>query len=258
MALLLLIEDDPAIRSAMARALTERGHAVSSEATGMRGLQHVLDEPPDLVVLDLGLPDVDGLQLLRMLRPVSAVPVIVATARDDDAATVEALDAGADDYVTKPFDMGELLARLRAALRRGPSDSVHSIVVTDHFTVDLAVRQVTVELPAALQAPPDRAAAIHDDAEEPGPEPLGELPPLAPRVGQVQQGFQELPVREAGRSIFHPTRGLRRIPQDGRARSRLRSPASMVRVPSRSAFPPDKSCPARTTKSTRVVPPFHG
>ena len=118
MAVLLLIEDDPRIRTALTRALTDRGHAVSSEPAGMRGLQRVLDDPPDLLVLDLGLPDVDGIQLLRMLRPVSKVPVIVATARDDDAATVAALNAGADDYVVKPFSAEQLDARIRAVLRR--------------------------------------------------------------------------------------------------------------------------------------------
>src|SRR6185295_8779828 len=102
-AVLLLIEDDAKIRTAMMRALTERGNAVASQPTGMAGLRHAIDERPDLVVLDLGLPDLDGASLLRMLRSVSQVPVIVATARDDDRAVVTALDAGADDYVVKPF-----------------------------------------------------------------------------------------------------------------------------------------------------------
>ena len=100
------------------RALTERGHAVASQPTGMAGLRHAIDERPDLVVLDLGLPDLDGASLLRMLRSVSAVPVIVATARDDDRAVVAALDAGADDYVVKPFSADQLDARIRAVLRR--------------------------------------------------------------------------------------------------------------------------------------------
>ena len=117
-AVLLLIEDDAKIRTAMMRALTERGHAVASQPTGMAGLRHAIDERPDLVVLDLGLPDLDGASLLRMLRSVSAVPVIVATARDDDRAVVTALDAGADDYVVKPFSADQLDARIRAVLRR--------------------------------------------------------------------------------------------------------------------------------------------
>jgi DNA-binding response OmpR family regulator len=139
-AVLLLIEDDPRIRSALMRALTERGHAVSAEAAGMPGLQRVLDDPPDLVVLDLGLPDVDGIQLLRMLRPVSAVPVIVATARDDDAATVAALDAGADDYVVKPFSAEQLDARIRAVLRRTAGEDTGSVLEVGDLVVDVRAR----------------------------------------------------------------------------------------------------------------------
>jgi len=139
-ATLLLIEDDPRIRSALMRALTERGHAVSAEAAGMPGLQRVLDDPPDLVVLDLGLPDVDGIQLLRMLRPVSKVPVIVATARDDDAATVAALDAGADDYVVKPFSAEQLDARIRAVLRRTAGEDAVTVLEVGDLVVDLRAR----------------------------------------------------------------------------------------------------------------------
>jgi DNA-binding response OmpR family regulator len=143
-AVLLLVEDDPRIRTALTRALTDRGHAVSSEPAGMRGLQRVLDDPPDLVVLDLGLPDVDGIQLLRMLRPVSKVPVIVATARDDDAALVAALDAGADDYVVKPFSAEQLDARIRAVLRRTVGDDPVTRLEVGDLVVDLRAR--TVEL----------------------------------------------------------------------------------------------------------------
>lgn len=140
MAVVLLIEDDPAIRTALTRALTDRGHVVASEPAAMRGLQHVLDDPPDLVVLDLGLPDVDGLQLLRMLRPVSAVPVIVATARDDDVSTVKALDAGADDYVVKPFSAQALDARIRAVLRRTSPDAPNPRFQVGDLVVDVRAR----------------------------------------------------------------------------------------------------------------------
>ena len=115
---LLLVEDDPGIRSALVRALSERGHGVRTAGTGMQGLQEAVDDRPDLVVLDLGLPDIDGVTLLTMLRAVSTVPVIVATARDDEKETVRALDAGADDYVVKPFQAEQLEARIRAVLRR--------------------------------------------------------------------------------------------------------------------------------------------
>jgi two-component system KDP operon response regulator KdpE len=115
---LLLVEDDAAIRGALIRTLTERGHAVTSMATAMSGLQHLLASPPDLILLDLGLPDVSGYEALRMMRAVSSVPVVVITARDDEADIIRVLDAGADDYVVKPFGPGQIEARIRAVLRR--------------------------------------------------------------------------------------------------------------------------------------------
>jgi DNA-binding response OmpR family regulator len=118
----LLVEDDGRIRTSLVRSLTERGHAVSSAHTAMNGLRQAVDERPDVVVLDLGLPDLDGREVLRMLRAVSRVPVIVATARDDEEEIVRALDAGADDYVIKPFGAAQLDARIRAVLRRAAGE----------------------------------------------------------------------------------------------------------------------------------------
>jgi len=115
---LLLVEDDAATRGALIRALTERGHAVTSMPSAMMALQHVLDTPPDLILLDLGLPDLGGYEALRMMRAVSSVPVVVVTARDDEAEIIRVLDAGADDYVVKPFGAGQIDARIRAVLRR--------------------------------------------------------------------------------------------------------------------------------------------
>ncbi|MFI6884219.1 response regulator transcription factor [Streptosporangium canum] len=129
MAQLLLVEDDAQVRSALTRALTERGHAVTSASAGMPGLTRALEDRPDLVVLDLGLPDLDGCEVLRMLRAVSAVPVIVATARDDEPEIVRALDAGADDYVVKPFSAAHLDARIRAVLRRGRETDAEPVPV---------------------------------------------------------------------------------------------------------------------------------
>jgi DNA-binding response OmpR family regulator len=144
---LLLVEDDPEIRRALIRALTELGHAVTSSGTGLAALQQVLDHRPDLVVLDLGLPDVDGTELLRMLRSVSDVPVVVATARDDEDAIVQALDRGADDYVIKPFGAAQLDARIRAVLRRAqttePVASPSSVVVGE-LRLDPAAREATL------------------------------------------------------------------------------------------------------------------
>jgi two-component system KDP operon response regulator KdpE len=137
---LLIIEDDERIRTALIRALRERGHVVSSAATALEGLRQAVEGRPDLVVLDLGLPDLDGAELLRMLRAVSSVPVVVATARDENDSVVQALDAGADDYVLKPFRADQLEARIRAVLRRaaGPADvgptrlAVGPLVVEPH------------------------------------------------------------------------------------------------------------------------------
>jgi DNA-binding response OmpR family regulator len=143
-AVLLIVEDDLRIRTALTRALTERGHAVSSEPAGLPALQRLVSDPPDLVVLDLGLPDVDGIQLLRMLRPVSSVPVIVATARDDDRATVAALDAGADDYIVKPFSADQLDARIRAVLRRSATPEA-AVMTVGSLTVDVRTRTAVLD-----------------------------------------------------------------------------------------------------------------
>ena len=121
MAQLLVVEDDAAIRGALIRALTERGHAVTSQPSAMTALQHVLDSPPDLILLDLGLPDLGGYEALRMMRAITSVPVVVVTARDDEAEIIRVLDAGADDYVVKPFGAGQIDARIRAVLRRTAS-----------------------------------------------------------------------------------------------------------------------------------------
>ena len=131
MAQLLLVEDDAAIRGALIRALTERGHAVTSMGTAMTALQHLLASPPDLILLDLGLPDVSGYEALRMMRAVSSVPVVVITARDDEADIIRVLDAGADDYVVKPFGPGQIEARIRAILRRAaPGDPATASLLT--------------------------------------------------------------------------------------------------------------------------------
>lgn len=122
MAHVLVIEDDPGIRGAVIRSLTARGHAVDSSTNGLDGLQTILTGDPDVVILDLGLPDVPGERLLGMIRAVSQVPIIVATARDDEGLIVKLLDAGADDYLVKPYSPEQLEARLRAVLRRaGPT-----------------------------------------------------------------------------------------------------------------------------------------
>ena len=141
----LVIDDDPQLLRALRITLRAAGHDVDTAPDGRTALQQAAAVHPDVVVLDLGLPDLDGTEVLAGLRPWYTGPVLVLSARADSQDKVHALDAGADDYVTKPFDMGELLARLRAALRRGPGEAAEPVVTTDHFTVDLADRQVTVD-----------------------------------------------------------------------------------------------------------------
>jgi DNA-binding response OmpR family regulator len=122
MASVLVVEDDPVIRAALIEVLTGHGYAVKTAHQGFEALREVTQCPPDIVVLDLGLPDLDGLDVLRMIRGISRVPVLVATARDDDTETIRLLNAGADDYMVKPFSGGQLAARLAAVLRRsGPA-----------------------------------------------------------------------------------------------------------------------------------------
>ena len=119
---LLLVEDDSRVRAALIRALTDYGHVVTSMSSAMTALQQIHQAPPDLVLLDLGLPDIGGYEALQMMRAISAVPVVVITARDDESEIIRVLNAGADDYVVKPFGGGQIEARIRAVLRRAGSD----------------------------------------------------------------------------------------------------------------------------------------
>jgi two-component system KDP operon response regulator KdpE len=139
---ILLVEDDPILLRALTLNLRARHYEVDPLTSGAAALRHAHPRT-DLVVLDLGLPDLDGLEVLRALRRASNVPVLVLTARDSQAEKVEALDAGADDYVTKPFGIDELLARIRAALRRATRDVPAPVVTTEAFEVDLEKRNVT-------------------------------------------------------------------------------------------------------------------
>ncbi len=141
----MIVEDDYQIRELAVRALSGAGHVVWSEATGMAGLQSAIDNSPDVVVLDLGLPDVDGSDVLKMIRAVSQVPVIIATARDDDAEIVRMLDAGADEYVVKPFSGAELEARVRALLRRAAVAGPSNKLVVGDLTVELRSRTVDLD-----------------------------------------------------------------------------------------------------------------
>ncbi|KOV85333.1 response regulator [Nocardia sp. NRRL S-836] len=139
----LVVDDEPQIVRALRINLSARGYDVMTAYDGKSALGVAVEGKPDVVVLDLGLPDIDGVDVIVGLRGWSSIPIIVLSARTDSSAKVEALDAGADDYVTKPFGMDELLARLRAAVRRGLArDGADPVVETSSFVVDLAVKKV--------------------------------------------------------------------------------------------------------------------
>ena len=139
----LVVDDEPQIRRALGINLEARGYKVDLAETGEIALEVAARHHPDVVVLDLGLPGIGGVEVIEGLRGWSQVPIIVLSVRESEAAKVAALDAGADDYVTKPFGMDELLARLRAALRRAAPGEEEAIVETPDFTIDLAAKRVT-------------------------------------------------------------------------------------------------------------------
>jgi DNA-binding response OmpR family regulator len=145
MAAILIIEDEQRIRERLTRALADRGHVVDARRSGLDGLSAALEQAPDVVVLDLGLPDVDGSEILKMIRAVSAVPVIVATARGEESEVVSLLDAGADDYVVKPYSVNHLEARIRAVMRRSSDGGGSATITVGGLVIDRAGREVTLD-----------------------------------------------------------------------------------------------------------------
>ena len=141
---IVVVEDDAQIRAALVRSLSAQGYDARGSANGLAGLSLIVDGRPDAVLLDLGLPDIDGLDLLRMIRAVSAVPVVVITAQDDDDQIVRTLDAGADDYIVKPFSANQVEARVRAVLRRARPDTTQTAVTVGALRLDPATRLATL------------------------------------------------------------------------------------------------------------------
>ena len=156
----LIVEDDPTIRTAVVRTLNERGHAVATAANALTGLQLAVAERPEIVLLDLGLPDLDGREMLRMLRAVSPVPIIVVTAADAESEMVRALDAGADDYIVKPFGADQLDARIRAVLRRVGTDTDSPMVTVGGLHLDARARLATLD-GTALDLTPREFDMLH-------------------------------------------------------------------------------------------------
>jgi len=167
---ILLIEDDAEIRRLVAESMAGVGHEIMSSPSAMDGLQSAVSDAPDLVVMDLGLPDLDGVELLRMLRAVSEVPVIVATARSDDRSVVQLLDAGADDYLVKPYSTAQLEARVRAVLRR---------------SADRGSGDRVVEVGSLRISPSAREARLDGEPLDLSPKEFDLLLVLAERVDEV-------------------------------------------------------------------------
>ena len=140
----LVVDDEPTLVRALQINLRARHYAVRTATSGVQALAEAAAHPPDLVILDLGLPDLDGIEVIHGLRGWTSVPIMVLSGRADSSDKVEALDAGADDYVTKPFGVDELLARMRALLRRTDQVAELPVVELEAATVDLAARRVTV------------------------------------------------------------------------------------------------------------------
>jgi two-component system KDP operon response regulator KdpE len=165
---ILVVDDEPQILRALAANLRARGYEVDLAGAGEAALSLAQRHRPDAVILDLGLPGIDGLEVIRGLRGWTDVPIVVLSVRDREADKVAALDAGADDYVTKPFGMGELLARLRAALRRAAPTDEEAVVTTKDFTVDLAAKRVRDAAGADVKLTPTEWALVEILVRHPG------------------------------------------------------------------------------------------
>ena len=168
MSTVLVVDDDPALVRALAINLRARGYEVHAAGTGAGALQLAATHPPDAVVLDLGLPDLDGSEVIAGLRGWTDVPILVLSAREQAREKVAALDAGADDYVVKPFGMDELLARLRAAIRRGSPAPAQPTIATDAFTVDLSAGRVTAPDGTDIKLTPTEGHLLEVLARNPG------------------------------------------------------------------------------------------
>ena len=169
----LVVDDEPQIRKALRVNLAARGYEVDLAASGEEALVLAADHHPDVVLLDLGLPGVDGLGVIEGLRGWTEVPIIVLSVRGEESDKIAALDAGADDYVSKPFGMGELLARMRAALRRHRPETADPIVWTPDFQVDLVAKRVTRssgsgDAPEEIRLTPIEWALVEQLVRSPG------------------------------------------------------------------------------------------
>jgi two-component system KDP operon response regulator KdpE len=156
----LIIDDEEAIRRFLRVTLSSQGYTVLEAATGNEGLANAANEKPDVIILDLGLPDLDGVTVTRLLREWIRIPIIILSVRGSEKDKIAALDAGADDYLTKPFGVGELLARIRAALRRAVQATNEPVFIIGNLKVDLARRLVSVS-GQEVQLTPNEYGLLH-------------------------------------------------------------------------------------------------
>jgi two-component system KDP operon response regulator KdpE len=204
----LVIDDEPPILNALRINLAARKYEVSTAADGASGLAAMARERPDVLILDLGLPDMDGTQVIKGVRGWTSTPIIVLSAWGQESQKVAALDAGADDYVTKPFGMDELLARLRAAVRRAAPEPDAPVVRTEHFTIDLSAKRVTIDsadvrltptewqLLEVLARNPDRLVSQRQLLQEVwGPEYLNEASYLRVYMANLRRKLEPSPSR---------------------------------------------------------------
>ncbi|WP_329001039.1 response regulator [Kribbella sp. NBC_00709] len=164
----LVVDDEPQITRALQISLKARGYDVYVAATGKAALEIAAQKPPELVILDLGLPDLDGIEVIHGMRGWTDAPIVVLSGRIEQADKVEALDAGADDYVTKPFGMDELLARMRAALRRSSSVQEQPILMVGDIQIDLVAKRITLRSGADVRLTPTEWHLLEVMVRHPG------------------------------------------------------------------------------------------
>jgi two-component system KDP operon response regulator KdpE len=195
----LVVDDEPQILRALRINLRARRYEVTTAANGTQALDEAAAHPPDLVILDLGLPDMDGVDVIGGLRGWTAVPIIVLSGRADSADKVEALDAGADDYVTKPFGMDELLARMRAAVRRTPAAETPPRVQLGDLVIDLAAKRVIRQSPLGADRPDSqRSEGQHPEEQHPEGQPDDQRGVGEPAYSAAAQAPSPLRAAELG------------------------------------------------------------
>jgi two-component system, OmpR family, KDP operon response regulator KdpE len=197
----LVVDDEPQILRALRINLRARQYDVATAASGAQALDEAAAHPPDLVILDLGLPDMDGVDVIGGLRGWTAVPIIVLSGRADSTDKVEALDAGADDYVTKPFGMDELLARMRAAVRRTPAAEVPPRLRLGDLVIDIAAKRVTRDGSGA--GPTRSAGAGAAGAEAAGAGGADGQPDGDIRLTPTEWHLLEVLLRNPGKLLSH-------------------------------------------------------